>query len=277
MTEFRLQSSFEPEGDQPAGDRARWSSAPAPATREQVLLGVTGSGKTFTIAKVVEALAAPDAGALAQQDPGGAAVPGVPRLLPRQRGRVLRLLLRLLPARGLRPADRHLHREGDHRSTRTSSGCACAPPPRCSSAATCSSSPRSRASTAWARPRPSTACCTSSSAGDATGIERRAAAPGRRCSTSAPTSTSIRGSVPRARRRARDACPPTTSAASASSTSATRSSGCSASTRCAATRSRRSTRSPVYPQTHYVTPQRPHGARHRRPSSASSTSGWSSC
>ena len=33
-------------------------------------------------------------------------------LLPRQRGRVLRLLLRLLPARGLRPAHRHLHREG---------------------------------------------------------------------------------------------------------------------------------------------------------------------
>ena len=33
-------------------------------------------------------------------------------LLPEQRRRVLRLLLRLLPARGLRPADGHLHREG---------------------------------------------------------------------------------------------------------------------------------------------------------------------
>ena len=33
-------------------------------------------------------------------------------LLPQQRGRVLRLLLRLLPARGVRPADGHLHREG---------------------------------------------------------------------------------------------------------------------------------------------------------------------
>ena len=31
---------------------------------------------------------------------------------PGQRGRVLRLLLRLLPARGVRPADGHLHREG---------------------------------------------------------------------------------------------------------------------------------------------------------------------
>ena len=33
-------------------------------------------------------------------------------MLPQQRRRVLRQLLRLLPARGLRPADRHLHREG---------------------------------------------------------------------------------------------------------------------------------------------------------------------
>ncbi len=36
----------------------------------------------------------------------------VPRGVPRQRGRVLRQLLRLLPARGLRPVHRHLHREG---------------------------------------------------------------------------------------------------------------------------------------------------------------------
>ena len=38
-----------------------------------------------------------------QQDAGRAALQRVPRVLPRQRGRVLRLLLRLLPARGVRP------------------------------------------------------------------------------------------------------------------------------------------------------------------------------
>ena len=48
----------------------------------------------------------PDARDGPQQDPGGAALPGVPALLPRQRGRVLRQLLRLLPARGLRPGHR---------------------------------------------------------------------------------------------------------------------------------------------------------------------------
>ncbi len=47
-----------------------------------------------------------------QQDAGRAALQRVPRVLPRQRSRVLRLLLRLLPARGVRPSGRPLHREG---------------------------------------------------------------------------------------------------------------------------------------------------------------------
>ncbi len=56
--------------------------------------------------------AAPGARDRAQQDACGAAVQRVPDVLPRQRGRVLRLLLRLLPARGLRPQPRPVHREG---------------------------------------------------------------------------------------------------------------------------------------------------------------------
>ena len=47
-----------------------------------------------------------------QQDAGGAALPGVQGVLPGQRGRVLRQLLRLLPAGGLPPALRYVHREG---------------------------------------------------------------------------------------------------------------------------------------------------------------------
>ena len=47
-----------------------------------------------------------------QQDAGRPALQRVPRVLPGQRGRVLRLLLRLLPARGLRPELGPLHREG---------------------------------------------------------------------------------------------------------------------------------------------------------------------
>ena len=80
--------------------------------KHQVLLGVTGSGKTFTMASVIARREPPDAGPGPQQDAGRPALPGVQGLLPGERGRVLRLLLRLLPARGLRPAVRHLHREG---------------------------------------------------------------------------------------------------------------------------------------------------------------------
>ena len=56
--------------------------------------------------------AAADPGDAAQQDAGRAVRQRAAPALPQQRGGVLRLLLRLLPARGLPPADRHLHREG---------------------------------------------------------------------------------------------------------------------------------------------------------------------
>jgi excinuclease ABC subunit B len=58
VPDFRLVSDFEPQGDQPAAIEALLERARA-GEREQVLLGVTGSGKTFTIAKVVESLQRP--------------------------------------------------------------------------------------------------------------------------------------------------------------------------------------------------------------------------
>ena len=63
---------------------------------------------------------APGADPGPQQDPGRPALWRVQELLPRQRGGILRQLLRLLPARSLRPAHRHLHREGqlDQRADR---------------------------------------------------------------------------------------------------------------------------------------------------------------
>jgi len=55
---FRIQSPFEPRGDQPRAieDLAANLRQGVPS---QVLLGVTGSGKTFTMAKVVEAVQRP--------------------------------------------------------------------------------------------------------------------------------------------------------------------------------------------------------------------------
>jgi excinuclease ABC subunit B len=58
MGDFRIVSSFEPQGDQPAAI-AELTEGVRRGDREQVLLGVTGSGKTFSIAKLIEAVKRP--------------------------------------------------------------------------------------------------------------------------------------------------------------------------------------------------------------------------
>jgi excinuclease ABC subunit B len=55
---FTLVSDYEPAGDQPTAI-AELTEAALQGERDQVLLGVTGSGKTFTMAKVVETLQRP--------------------------------------------------------------------------------------------------------------------------------------------------------------------------------------------------------------------------
>ncbi len=58
MPAFRLTSDYAPKGDQPRAiaELGRWLAADRAHT---VLLGVTGSGKTFTIASVIEAAQRP--------------------------------------------------------------------------------------------------------------------------------------------------------------------------------------------------------------------------
>ena len=53
MDQFQLVSPYQPSGDQPEAieklaNGVQWG------LREQTLLGVTGSGKTFTMASVIE-------------------------------------------------------------------------------------------------------------------------------------------------------------------------------------------------------------------------------
>jgi excinuclease ABC subunit B len=55
---FRVRADFEPKGDQPAAIAALAEGVRAGA-RHQVLLGVTGSGKTFTVSQVVAAVNKP--------------------------------------------------------------------------------------------------------------------------------------------------------------------------------------------------------------------------
>ena len=112
-TRFELVSDFEPKGDQPQaiaelGARARARrQAPGAAGRHRL-------GQDLHRRLGDREAQPPDAGAGPQQDARRPALPGVQGLLPEERRRVLRLVLRLLPARGLRPAVGHLHREGSH-------------------------------------------------------------------------------------------------------------------------------------------------------------------
>jgi len=55
---FRLRSNYQPRGDQPAALEQLVRGVDA-GDKNQVLLGVTGSGKTFTMAKVIETVNRP--------------------------------------------------------------------------------------------------------------------------------------------------------------------------------------------------------------------------
>ena len=50
---FKIESPFEPSGDQPQAIKELCEGV-ARGEQNQVLLGVTGSGKTFTMAKIIE-------------------------------------------------------------------------------------------------------------------------------------------------------------------------------------------------------------------------------
>ncbi len=58
MPEFKVKSEYSPSGDQPEAI-AELADGIKSGLKEQVLLGVTGSGKTYTMAKVIEAVQRP--------------------------------------------------------------------------------------------------------------------------------------------------------------------------------------------------------------------------
>ena len=58
MAEFNLQSSYEPSGDQPKAIRELVSGIHK-GEKQQVLMGITGSGKTFTMANVIQEIQQP--------------------------------------------------------------------------------------------------------------------------------------------------------------------------------------------------------------------------
>ena len=53
MAEFKIHSDYQPTGDQPQAIAALTEGVKK-GFKHQVLLGVTGSGKTFTMANIIE-------------------------------------------------------------------------------------------------------------------------------------------------------------------------------------------------------------------------------
>ena len=162
MPPFKLDSVYTPTADQPEAIESLAEGIER-GRRGMTLLGATGTGKTMTMAATIEAVQRPGADHRPQQDARRAAVQRVPHVLPAERGRVLRLLLRLLPARGLRPVEGPLHREGlgdqpgDRPAAPRRDGGAVRPARRGHRRARC------RASSASARRRPTTTTARSSS------------------------------------------------------------------------------------------------------------------
>ena len=74
-------------------------------------MGVTGSGKTFTMANVIQHVQRPTLVMSHNKTLAAQLYSRVQGVLPPQRRPLFRQLLRLLPARGVHPAARHLHRE----------------------------------------------------------------------------------------------------------------------------------------------------------------------
>src|SRR3990170_6852697 len=59
MSAFKLKSDYKPAGDQPKAIDALLRGFQKDKQKEQILLGVTGSGKTFTVANVIATLNQP--------------------------------------------------------------------------------------------------------------------------------------------------------------------------------------------------------------------------
>ncbi len=108
---YKLHQPFEPSGDQPEAIRLL-AEGLEDGLSFQTLLGVTGSGKTFTMANVIARLGRPAIILAHNKTLAAQLVLGNARVFPRERGGVFRFLLRLLPARSLCAVARPVHREG---------------------------------------------------------------------------------------------------------------------------------------------------------------------
>ena len=111
MPQFQLTSEFAPAGDQPAAIKQLVEGLKS-GRKAQTLMGVTGSGKTFTMANIIQAAVNRPTLVLSHNKTLAAQLYSeFKEFFPNNAVQLFRQLLRLLPAGGLHPAARHLHRK----------------------------------------------------------------------------------------------------------------------------------------------------------------------
>jgi excinuclease UvrABC helicase subunit UvrB len=147
---FELQSEYKPQGDQPRAIE-ELTAGLRRGDRSQTLLGVTGSGKTFTIANVVQQVQRPTLVIAHNKTLAGQLYGEFKSLFPKNAVEFFVSYYDYYQPEAYVPRATPISRRTRPSTTR-SIACATRPRTRCSPATTCSSSPRSPASTAWARP-----------------------------------------------------------------------------------------------------------------------------
>ena len=108
MPQFKVISEYTPSGDQPQAIE-KLAEGLENGLRQQVLLGVTGSGKTYTMAKVIEKVQRPTLVLAHNKTLAAQLCEEFREFFPEKRRGVLRLLLRLLSAGGVHPPHGYLH------------------------------------------------------------------------------------------------------------------------------------------------------------------------
>ena len=121
--EFKIEHEFTPQGDQPQAIDKIADGIIGDGLKHQTLLGVTGSGKTFTMASIVEKVQRPTLVIAHNKTLGGAAGDGVSDVLPEQLGAVFRFLTTTTTSRRLIFHGRIRISRKRRISTRRSIGC----------------------------------------------------------------------------------------------------------------------------------------------------------
>ena len=120
MPPFQVVSEFEPTGDQPHAI-AQLAEGLRRDMRHQALLGVTGSGKTYTMAKVIEQVQKPTLILAHNKTLAAQLYSEMREFFPNNAVEISSQLLRLLPAQAYIHAPTHMWRKIE--STRRSTGC----------------------------------------------------------------------------------------------------------------------------------------------------------